>query len=159
MIISSEIQFDQVWSILIKKIKILTDLIKSDQKINKIENLIIYLNDYFIRNQIWSSLIHFDPFWTDLIQSDQKKFEDWKSDDVFQWLFHQKSNLIKFDPFWSILIQFDPFWFILTDLIQSDQKIDKVENLMIYFNDYFIRNPIWSILIHFRQICFNLIKK
>ena len=27
------------------------------------------------------------------------------------------------------------FW---RDLIQSDQKIDKIENLMIYLNDYFI---------------------
>jgi hypothetical protein len=34
------------------------------------------------------------------------------------------------------LIHFDPFW---TDLIQSDQKINKVENLMIYFNDYFFQ--------------------
>ena len=31
------------------------------------------------------------------------------------------------------------FW---TDLIQSDQKINKIENLMIYFNDHFIRNTI-----------------
>ena len=35
------------------------------------------------------------------------------------------------------LIHFDPFW---TDLIQSNKKINKIENLMIYFNDYFIRN-------------------
>ena len=47
------------------------------------------------------------------------------------------------------LIPFDPFW---TDMIQSDQKINKVENLMIYFNDYFIRNPISSILIYFGRI-------
>jgi hypothetical protein len=37
------------------------------------------------------------------------------------------------------LIHFDPFG---TNLIQSDQKMNKVENLMIYFNDYFITNPI-----------------
>ena len=47
-----------------------TDLIQSDQKVHKTENLMIYFNDYFIRNQIW-----FDPFWTDLIQSDQKKLK------------------------------------------------------------------------------------
>jgi hypothetical protein len=29
-----------------------------------------------------------------------------------------------------------------TDLIQSDQKMNKIENQMLYFNDYFIRNPI-----------------
>ena len=132
------IKFDPFWTDLIhfdKKNKILTDLIKSDQKINKIENLIIYLNDYFIRNQIWSSLIHFGQIWSILI----KKNKIWKSDDIFQWLFDQKSNLIKFDPFWSIL----------TDVIKSDQKINKVENLMIYLDDYFIRNQIWSSLIHF----------
>ena len=67
-----------------------------------------------------------------------KNERSWKSDDIFQWLFHQKTNLIQVDPFW-------------TDLIQSDQKINKVGNLMIYFNDYFIRNPIWSSLIHFFQ--------
>ena len=60
--ISSEIHFDPFW----------TDLIHFDQKVNKFENLMIYFNDYFIRNPIQSSLIHFDPFWTDLIQSDQK---------------------------------------------------------------------------------------
>ena len=90
----------------------------------------------------WSSLIHFDPFWKDLIQSDQKKI--WKSDDIFQWLFHQKSNLIQVDPFW-------------TDLIQFNQKINKFENLMIYFNDYFIRNQIWSSLIHFDPFRTDLI--
>ena len=101
----------------------------------------------------WSILIHFDPFLsilTDLIKSDQKNC---KSDDIFQWLLHQKYNFIEFDQ--SILINFDPFW---TDLIQSDQKINKVENLMIYFNDYFIKNPIWSIFIHFEHIWLNQIK-
>ena len=29
-----------------------------------------------------------------------------------------------------------------TNLIQSDQKMNKIENQMLYFNDYFIRNPI-----------------
>ena len=38
-----------------------------------------------------------------------------------------------------ISIQFDQFW---TDLIKSDQTINKVENLTIYFNDYFIINYI-----------------
>ena len=47
------------------------------------------------------------------------------------------------------LIHFDLFWM---DLIQSNQKINKVEKLMIYFNDYFIRNPIRSSLIHFGWI-------
>ena len=56
------IHFDPFW----------TDLIQSHQKINKVKNLMIYFNDYFIRNPIWSSLIHFDPFQTDLIHSDQK---------------------------------------------------------------------------------------
>ena len=82
------IQFDPFWSIL-------TYLIQSDQKIYKVENLMIYFNDYLIRNQMWSSLIHFGQIWFNLI----KKIKDWKSDDVFQWLFHQKSNLIHFDPF------------------------------------------------------------
>ena len=50
MIISSEIKLNQFW----------TDLIQSDQKIYKVENLMIYFNDYFIRNQIESILIHFD---------------------------------------------------------------------------------------------------
>ena len=81
MIISSEIKFDQVWSILIHFDPFSTDRIQSDQKINRIENLMIYFNDYFIRNQILSSLIHFDPFW---------------------------SILIHFDPFWSTSIHFDP---------------------------------------------------
>ena len=80
---------NSIWSILIHFDPSWTDLIKSDQKINKVENLMIYFNDYFIRNPIWSSLIHFDPFWTDLIQSDQNKIENRKSDDIFQWLFHQ----------------------------------------------------------------------
>ena len=82
-----------------------------------------------------------------------KKWKIWskdkwsgKSDDIFLWLFHQKSNLIQFDLFWSILIHFDPFW---TDLIKSDQKINKIRNLMIYFNDYLILikfDPYWSLL-------------
>ena len=42
------------------------------------------------------------------------------------------------------------YWQFWTDLIQSDQKINRIE--MIYFNDYFIRNQIWSSLIHFGQI-------
>ena len=205
---SSLIHFDPFWSILIHSypfLSILTDLIKSDQKINKVENLLIYLNDYFIRNQIWSTLIHFDPFWsilikkyiklriwwyismiihqksyliqfdpfwTDLIHFDQKIN---KVENVMIYFNDQKSNLIKFDPFWSILkiwwyisliisseiqfdpvwsslIQFDPFWSILTDVIKSDQKINKVENLMIYLDDYFIRNQIWSSLIKFWSI-------
>ena len=41
-------------------------------------------------------------------------------------------NLIKFDPFWTGLIQYD----------QYDQTIEKVDNLMIYFKAYFIRNLI-----------------
>ena len=86
VIVSSEIQFDQVWSILIHSGQIWLNLIIN----KKVENLMIYSNDYFIRNQIWSSFIHFDPFWTDLIQPDQKKKE--------------------------------------------------IENLLIYFNDYIIRN-------------------
>ena len=101
----------------------------------------------------WSILIHFDPFLsilTDLIKSDQKNC---KSDDKFQWLFHQIYNLIEFD--WSILIHFDPFW---TNLIQSDHRINKVENLMIYLNDYFIRNQIWSSLIHFDPFWSDLIQ-
>ena len=101
---SNLIQFDPFW----------TDLIHFDKKI-KFENLMIYFNDYLIRNPIWSSLIHFDPIW-------------------------------------SSLIQFDPFWSILTDVIKSDQKINKVENLMIYLDDYFIRNQIWSSLIKFWSI-------
>ena len=55
------IHFGQIWLNLIKK--------------NKVENLMIYFNDYFIRNSIWSIFIHFYPFWTDLIQFDQK---NWK---------------------------------------------------------------------------------
>ena len=77
----------------------------------------IYFSDYCIRNSIWFILDRSDLIWS-------KNKWSWKSDDILQWLFHQKSNLIKFDPFW-------------TDLIQSDKKN---ENLMIYFNDYFIRN-------------------
>ena len=45
-------------------------------------------------------------------------------------------------------MKLNPFW---TDLIQSDQKIDKVENLMINLNDYYIRNLIWTDVIHFDQ--------
>ena len=121
-------------------------------------------------------MIKFDPFWTDLIKSDQKKIENWKSDDIFQWLFHQKLKMWKKwkiwdkrlqseksilrafartrakNPIWSSLIKFDPFWSILTDLIKSDQKIYKEENLMIYFNDYLIRNQIRSSLIKFWSI-------
>ena len=134
LIVSSEIQFDQVWSVLIHFdpiwsvlihfdpfLSILTDLIKSDQKINKVENRMIYFNDYFIRNQIWSSLIHFGQIWSILIiklkiwwyismiisseikfdqvwsililiLSDKKKWK-WKYDDIFQWLFHQKLKI------------------------------------------------------------------
>ena len=92
-----------------------------------------------------------------------------KYDDIFHWIFHQKSNLIKFDPFWSILDISDSIW---------SKKKWKNENLMIYFNDYFIRNwkcgkkwkiwkkrwesqsdQVWSILIHFGHIWLNLIKK
>ena len=69
MIISSEIKCDQVWSSLIHFGQIWFNLIK---KKLKIENLMMYFNDYFIRNPIWSSLIHSDPFWKDLIHSDQK---------------------------------------------------------------------------------------
>ena len=148
------IHFDPFWSILDR-------LIKSDQKINKNKNLMIYFNDHFIRNQIWSSLIYFDPFWTD------QKIENWKSDDIFQWLFHQKLKMWKKWKIWfnlsgkiqksilrafarkqandcfirnpncSSLIHFDPFW---TDLIKSDQTI---KYLTIYFNYYFIRSIIW----------------
>jgi hypothetical protein len=59
----------------------------------------IYFNDYIIRNQIWSSLIHFDQFWTDLIPFD-KKNENRKSDDIFQWLFHQKLKMWKKWKIW-----------------------------------------------------------
>ena len=88
---SSLIHFDPFW----------TDLIQSDQKINKVENLMIYLNDYFIRNQIWSSLIHFDPFWTDSDSIWSKKIGNWKSDDIFQWLFHQKLKMWKKWKIWG----------------------------------------------------------
>ena len=106
------------------------DLIRSDQKIDKVKNLMIYFNDYFIRNLIWSSLIHFDPFLTDLIQSDQK------INKVENLIIYFNDYFIR-NPIWSSLIHFDPFW---TDLIQFDQKKLKIENLVIYFNDYFIRN-------------------
>jgi hypothetical protein len=49
------------------------------------------------------------------------------------------SSEIQFDPL-------DPFW---TDLIQSHQNINKVKNLLIYFKDYYIRNPILSSLNNF----------
>ena len=39
----------------------------------------------------------------------------------------------------KVIKLYSQFW---TDLVKSDQKINKCENLMIYFNDYFIRNPI-----------------
>ena len=93
LIWSSLIHFEPFWT---------------DQKIDKVENLIISFNDCFIRNLIWSSLIDFQPFSTDLIQSDQKRIGNWKSYDIFQCLFYQKSNLIKFDPFWSNLDRSDP---------------------------------------------------
>ena len=130
-------------------------------KKKSIDNLMIYFNDYFIRNRIWSSLIHFDPFWTDLIQSDQKMnkvenpmiyFNDYFIRNIRNPIW---SSLIRFDPFWSILIHSDPFW---TDLVQSDQKIYKVENLMIYFNDYLIRNQMWSSLIKFDPFWTDLIQ-
>ena len=153
------INFDPFW----------TDLI------NKVENLTIYFNDYFIRNLIWSSLMRFDPFWSSLIKFDQVWSILDRSDSIWSkklkienlmtyfndYLIRNPiwSSLIHFDPIWSNLIQFDPFWSILTDLIQSDQKIYKVDNLMIYFNGYLIRNQMWSSLIKFGQIWFNRIKK
>ena len=51
----------------------LTDLIECEKKIkNKVENLMMYFNDNFIKNSICLCLIDFDQFWKDLIQSDQK---------------------------------------------------------------------------------------
>ena len=43
----------------------ITYLIQSDQKMNKVENLMIHFNDQK------SNLIKFDPFWKDLIESDR----------------------------------------------------------------------------------------
>ena len=40
---------------------------KYDQKINKVENLMIHIKDCFIKNPIWSSLIKFDQVWSILI--------------------------------------------------------------------------------------------
>ena len=102
---SNLIKIDPFWSILIHSDPFGTDLVQSEQKIYKVENLMIYFNDYLIRNQMWSSLIKFDPFWTDLIQSDQKKIEDWKSDDIFQWLFHQKLKMWKKWKIWGKRLQ------------------------------------------------------
>jgi hypothetical protein len=86
--------FGQIWFNLIKRLK-------------KNENLMIYFNDYCIRNTIWSSLIHFDSFWTDLIQSDQK------INKVENLIFYFNDYLIR-NSIWSSLIHFDPFW---TELI------------------------------------------
>ena len=127
LIISSEIWYDQVWSVLIHFDPIWSILIYFDRsdsiwsKIYKVENLMIYFNDYLIRNQMWSSLVKFDPFWTDLIHFDQEinKFEN--------SMVHFNDYFIR-NPIWSSLIHFG--------LI----KKLKIENLMIYFNDYFIRN-------------------
>ena len=123
------------------------DLIRSDQKIDKVKNIMIYFNDYFIRNLIWSSLIHFDPFLTDLIQSDQK------INKVENLIIYFNDYFIR-NPIWSSLIHFDPFWSknkyiklriwgYISMIISSEIKFDQV----------------WSILIHFGQIWFNLVKK
>ena len=126
MIISSEIQFYQFWSVLI------------------------------CFDPFWSILIQFDLFWyilTDLIQSDQKLN---KSDDIYQWLFYQKSN---FDPFWTDLIHFVKknwrlkIWWCISMIISSEIQFDQVWSVF---------DPFWSNLIHsdpFWQIWFNLIKK
>ena len=123
-----------IWSGLIHFDPFSTDLIQSDQKIDKFENLMIY----FIRNLIWSSLIHFgqilsilikrltnlniwcyismiisseiqfDQVWSILIHFGQiwfnlikNKIENWKSDDIFQWLFHQKLKMWKKWEIWQ----------------------------------------------------------
>ena len=94
------------------------DLIQSDQKIDKIENLMIYFNDYFIGNQIWSSLIHFGQIWSILIKTNLKiYFNDYLIRNPI-W-----SSLIRFDLFWSILIHSDPFWQIWFNLIKKYKKL------------------------------------
>ena len=119
----NEIQFDQVWSILIHFGQI-----------------------WWYISMIISSEIHFDHVWSILIHFGQIWFNPTKNWIKLKiWLFHRKSNLIKFEPYW-------------TDLIQSDQKINKVQNLMIYFWNYFIRNPIWLSLIHFDPFLMDLIQ-
>mgnify|MGYP006975819396 CR=1 FL=1 len=102
------------------------DLIRSDQKIDKVKNLMIYFNDYFIRNLIWSSLIHFDPFLTDLIPSDQK------INRVENLIIYFNDYFIR-NLIWSSLIHFGEIWSILIKKI-------KFENQMIHFDQ------VWPIL-------------
>ena len=44
-------------------------------------------------DQVWSILDRSDSIWS-------KKIEDWKSDDIFQWLFHQKLKMWKKWEIW-----------------------------------------------------------
>ena len=94
--------------------RLLYDVVKnlsySDQKINQIENLIIYFNFNFNQK---SNLIKLDPSWSILdisISIWSENIQSWKSHDIFQWLFPQISNLIKFDPLWFILDKSDSIW-------------------------------------------------
>ena len=106
-----------------------------------------YINIFLLlRNQIWSSLIHFGQIWFKKIKNKRAIFILSVNVTIFYrniFRLLRKSNMIKFDQVWSILDRSDSIW---------SKKNLKIENLMMYFNDYFIRNPIWSSLIRFDPI-------
>ena len=120
IIISSDIKFDQVWSSLIH---FDPDSIDKNSKIAKLTILIIL-----------TILDRSDSIWS-------KDKLSWKSDDIFQWLSHQKSNVIKFDQVWSILDRSDSIWskknwklkiwWYISMIISSEiENVEKVENLI-----------------------------
>ena len=110
---SNLIKFNPVWSI----------LDRSDQKMNQknpalfilfVVNVTTFYGNIFwlVRNPIWSSLIHFGQIWSKKIKNKTAIFIPSVNVTTFYsniFRLVRKSNLIKFDPFW-------------TDLIQNNQK-------------------------------------
>jgi hypothetical protein len=141
-------------------------LIQSDQKINKVENLMTYFNDYLIRNSIWSRFIHFDPFWTDLMIY----FNDYFiTNPIWTSLIHffQKINIFENpmiyfndyfirNPIWSSLIHFGQTWF---NRIRKKIKLKFWWYISMIISSEIKFDQVWSIMINFGQIWFNLIKK
>ena len=147
IIVSSKIQFDQVRSILIPFGEIWVNQKKIKLKIWRYISMII--SSYIQFDQVWSILINFGQIWFNLIKK-------WKSDDIFQWLFHQKLKMWKKWKIWLKRLQKREKHFKRFSL-GRELKIRWYISMIISSEIQF--DQVWSILIYFGQIWFNLIKK
>ena len=106
-------------------------------------------------NTIWSSLRHFRQIWSNLIKNEMTIFIlmiNVTTLYVNIFLIGENSNLIKFDPFWTVLIQSDE---------KHNDNFFAMVNVTTFYSNIFllVRTPIWSNLIHFNPFWTDLIQK